>query len=180
MATKKKTPQAVSTSPPEVKTAAELRRESRLYRIVRAFASGATVTEIAQAENIGRTLASRFVNSPESQQILAQFVQNELDLMLEMFYRSLFVIVEAFDATREYTTKDGSVFHGGPDHYARLAAAKQVRDFITAGRPTPKPTEPKERGITVDDLEAIIAHHARRAEEAQKAEEAEKAAREAA
>ena len=85
MATKKKTRPAVSTSPTELKTAAELRRKSRLYRIVRAFASGATVTEIAQAENIGRTLASRFVNSPESQQILAQFVQNELDLMLELF-----------------------------------------------------------------------------------------------
>jgi hypothetical protein len=155
MATKKKTRPVVSTSPTELKTAAELRRESRLYRIVRAFSSGATVTEIAQAENIGRTTASRFVNSPESQQILAQFVQNELDLMLELFYRSLHVIEEAFAATREYTTKDGSVFNGGPDHYARLAAAKQLRDFITAGRSTPKPTEQKERKLTMDEIEPL-------------------------
>ena len=47
---------------------AELRREGRLTRIAKALASGATVTEIAEAEGIGRTLASREANSPECRQ----------------------------------------------------------------------------------------------------------------
>ncbi len=36
-----------------------------LARIAKAFVSGATVTEIAEAEGISRTLASRETNSPE-------------------------------------------------------------------------------------------------------------------
>ena len=45
----------------EVKPAstAELRREGRLARIAKALVFGATVTEIAEAEGISRTLASR-------------------------------------------------------------------------------------------------------------------------
>ena len=42
--------------------------------------------------------------------------------MLGLFYRAVRVIEDAFSATREYTTKEGQVFSGGPDHYARLAA----------------------------------------------------------
>ena len=39
------------------RSTAELRREGRLARIAKALASGATVTEIPEAEGIGRTLA---------------------------------------------------------------------------------------------------------------------------
>ena len=49
-----------SATPP---TTAQLRREGRLTRIAKALASGATVTDIAEAEGIGRTLASRTANS---------------------------------------------------------------------------------------------------------------------
>jgi hypothetical protein len=38
-------------------------------------------------------------------------------------------------------SKDGQVVHGGPDHYARLAATKHFRDFLAAGRPLPKHEE---------------------------------------
>ena len=63
----------------------ELRREGRLARIAKALASGATVTDIAEAEGIGRTLASREANSPECRQLIAEFVSNEQDEMRAMF-----------------------------------------------------------------------------------------------
>ena len=51
--------------------------------------------------------------------------------MLGLFYR-------AVRAVEEYTTKEGQVFSGGPDHYARLAATKHLREFLSAGRPAAK------------------------------------------
>lgn len=61
---KRKTPIAEEA---QSKPTAKLRREGRLARIAKALASGATVTDIAEAEGIGRTLASREANSPECQ-----------------------------------------------------------------------------------------------------------------
>ena len=54
---KRKTP--AIEDPVKPASTAELRREGRLTRIAKALASGVTVTEIAEAEGIGRTLASR-------------------------------------------------------------------------------------------------------------------------
>jgi hypothetical protein len=60
--------------PPPPPRTAELRRESRLARIAKALASGATVTDIAEAERIART---REANSPECRQLIAAFVGDE-------------------------------------------------------------------------------------------------------
>jgi hypothetical protein len=51
---KRKTP-AIEPQPTPI---AQLRREGRLARITKALASGATVTDIAEAEGISRTSAS--------------------------------------------------------------------------------------------------------------------------
>jgi hypothetical protein len=118
----------------------------RLARIAKALVSGASVTEIAEAEGIGRTLASREANSPECRQLLAEFVSNEHDEMRALFYRSLRIIEHALSARREYMTKEGQIIYGGPDHYARLAATKHLRDFLSAGRPAPKQPEKEEKG----------------------------------
>jgi hypothetical protein len=64
---------------------AEFRRDGRLARIARALASGATVTDIAEAEGIGRTLASREANSPECRQLIAEFVGDEWEEMRAPF-----------------------------------------------------------------------------------------------
>ena len=93
----------------EPKPTAELRREGRLARIAKALASGATVTDIAEAEGIGRTLASREANSPECRQLIAEFVSDERDEMRAMFYRALRAIEHAFSARREYMTKEGQI-----------------------------------------------------------------------
>jgi hypothetical protein len=115
------------------------------------------VTEIAEAEGIGRTLASREANSPECRQLLAEFVSNEHDEMRALFYRSLRIIEHALSARREYMTKEGQIIYGGTDHYARLAATKHLRDFLSAGRPAPKQPEKEEkRKITLPELEALL------------------------
>jgi len=106
-----------------------------LARIAKALVSGATVTDIAEAEGIGHTLASREANSPECRQLVAEFVSDERDEMRALFYRSLGAIEHALNARREYMTKEGQIVYGGPDHYARLAATKHLRDFME-GRAT--------------------------------------------
>ena len=93
---------------PAAPSAAELRREGRLTRIAKALASGATVTEIAEAEGIGRTLASREANSPECRQLIAEFVGDEWQEMRAVFYRSMRAIEHALSARREYLTKRGA------------------------------------------------------------------------
>jgi hypothetical protein len=119
---------------PVAPSTAELRREGRLARIAKALASGAAVTDIAEAEGIGRTLASREANSTECRQVIAEFVGDEWEEMRAVFYQSMHVIEHALSARREYLTKDGQIMQGGPDHYPRLAATKHYRDFLN-GQP---------------------------------------------
>jgi hypothetical protein len=45
---------------------------------------------------------------------------------------------------------------GGPDHYARLAATKHFRDFLMASRPAPPQPEPKDKMLTLQELEEIL------------------------
>jgi hypothetical protein len=152
---KQKTP--VIEDPVKSAPTAELRREGRLTRIAKALVSGASVTETAEAEGIGRTLASREANSPECRQLLAEFVSDEHDEMRALFYRSLRAIEQALSARREYMTKEGEIIYGGPDHYARLAATKHLRDFLSAGRPAPKQLGKEERRtLTLPELEELL------------------------
>ena len=63
---------------------------------------------------------------------------------------------DALSARREYMTKEGQIMQGGPDHYARLAATKHLRDFLMASRPAPKQPEPKNKLLTLPELEAML------------------------
>jgi hypothetical protein len=149
-------PKTPITEEAESKPTAELRREGRLTRIAKALASGATVTDIAEAEGIGRTLASREANSPECRQLIAEFVGDEWQEMRAVFYRSMRAIEHALSARREYMTKEGQIMQGGPDHYARLAATKHFRDFLMASRPAPKQPEAKRQLMTLQELEEML------------------------
>ena len=100
------------TEEAQFKPTAEL-RQGRLTRIAKALASGATVTDIAEAEGISRALASREVNSPECRQLIAEFVGDEWEEMRAVFYRSMRAIEHALSARREYLTKDGRIVQGG-------------------------------------------------------------------
>jgi hypothetical protein len=149
-------PKTPITEEAESKPTAELRREGRLTRIAKALASGATVTDIAEAEGIGRTLASREANSREWRQLFALFLVDEWQEMRAVFYRSMRAIEHALSARREYMTKEGQIMQGGPDHYARLAATKHFRDFLMASRPAPKQPEAKRQLMTLQELEEML------------------------
>ena len=96
-------------------------------------------------------------SSPECRQLFAEFVSDEREEMHALFLSVLRTIKHALSARREYMTKDGQIVYGGPDQYARLAAAKHFREFMTAGRPTPKqPEKETRRGMTLPELEALL------------------------
>jgi hypothetical protein len=48
----------------------------------------------------------------------------------------------------------------GPDHFARLTAAKRLLELVTTGRPTPKaPEKPeKQTGLTLEQLEELVSN----------------------
>jgi hypothetical protein len=46
--------------------------------------------------------------------------------------------------------KDGRTLVGGPDHYARLTAAKHLREFLLAGRPLSKKEDRSKRLFTLE------------------------------
>ena len=88
--------------------------------------------------------------------MIAEFVGDEWEEMRAVFYRSMRAIEHALSARREYLTKEGQIMQGGPDHYARLAATKHFRDFLMASRPAPKQPEPKDKMLTLPELEAML------------------------
>ena len=112
---KTRKPSNEQTEPAAPPPPAELRREGRLARIAKALASGATVTEIAEAEGIGRTLASREANSPECRQLIAEFVGDEWEEMRAVFYRSMRAIepLPTFRSVRD--ANHDSVLRGSRD-----------------------------------------------------------------
>ena len=55
-----------------------------------------------------------------------------------------------------FFAKNQEIMQGGPDHYARLAATKHFRDFLMASRPVPKPPEPKNKLLTLPELQEML------------------------
>jgi len=110
---KRKTP-TVEITEAQPKPIADLRREGRLARIVKALVSGATVTDIAEAEASVAPSPHARRNSPECRQLVAEFVSDEHDEMRALFYRSLHTIEHALSARREYMTKEGQIIYGDP------------------------------------------------------------------
>lgn len=149
-----KTPEPEPILPP----AAESRRESRLRRIAAKLLAGATVAEISRAEGISRGTASAVANSDECRQLLVQWVNEEEDELRALYYRSLRVIEAGLSACKEYCSKEGAIFKGGPDYYARLAATKHYREFLKHGRPAPKHPEKDDsrKRLTLPELEALL------------------------
>ena len=88
-----------------------------------------------------------------------QFVNEERELMLGLFFRALRAIEHGFSVRREYVLKSGETVLGGPDHYARLSAAKHLREFMLAGRPISREGENERRRLTWDEIEELLKEH---------------------
>jgi hypothetical protein len=104
-----------------------------LTRIAKALASGATVTDIAEAEGISRTLASREANSPECRQFIAEFVGHEWEQMRAIFYQSMRAIEHALSARRESTEPRMEIMQDGTVRFI----GRHFRDFLMARSPAP-------------------------------------------
>ncbi len=55
--------------------------------------------------------------------------------------------------------KDGRTLVGGPDHYARLSAAKYLREFLLSGRPLCKEEDRSKRLFTLEEIQAALAQN---------------------
>jgi hypothetical protein len=117
-------------------------KTARRGRIAAAVVAGTPLAQVARTEGLSRTWISREANATETRQIIAALVDHELDRLVVLFQRMLTVIEEAFGATRPGITEDGQRYDLGPDHYARLTAAKRFIELVTAGRPVPKAPDP--------------------------------------
>jgi hypothetical protein len=152
-------PRAAKKSPPakpaKKKTAAKARAEARSHRIAESVVKGESVTKIAHDEKISRSWASTQANSPAVQQIIASLVNTSHERIHKMFLRSLDVIEGAFKAM-SIAQFQGTPVVMGPDHYARLAAAKRFVEFAMAGRAVPKDADSGEKAVTLDDIKRIM------------------------
>ena len=60
-------------------------------------------------------------------------------------------------AEQRQLDKAGTVHEIGPDHYARLAAVRRLKDLLVAGRPPVREPEPKRTQFTLDELKEALA-----------------------
>lgn len=132
-------------------------RTARRVRMVEKKLAGKSVSAIARDEGISRAWAGKELDAPESRQIISSLVDQSLDRITILYNKALGVIDDALGAMATVNFQ-GVPVELGPDHYARLTAAKRLLELVTAGRPTPKPpveTE-KSKTVTLAELEQLV------------------------
>jgi predicted transcriptional regulator len=113
--------------------------------------AGQSTSQIAAELGVTARRVRQLIADDDTRQIIAAVVNERLDVIVELFDRSLDVIERAMRAKQR--TKDGTII--GPDHYARLAAVSQLIKILTAGRPIPKAPEPKREEEGIVDYEQL-------------------------
>lgn len=134
------------------------RAKTRKTRVAARTLAGAKAREISAELGVSRRTIERDVAGAEVQQILALHVSRASREIESLFRECLRAIREALQAERFGLSKRGRKVNLGPDHYARLTAVQRFAKLVTAGRPTPKPTEQpnlKEGEFTPAQLEQI-------------------------
>lgn len=127
-------------------------RQARHVRMVEAKLKGRTNVQIAAAEHLTAEWVARELGSDESKQIIAGLVKTDLDRIARLYDQVLVAIELAFKADK-MAVAGKERMNLGPDHYARLAAAKRYLEVISLGRPTAKPPETgKDEHLTLQDL----------------------------
>jgi hypothetical protein len=72
---------------------------------------------------VSRSWASREANAPGTRILIAELLDPHREQLNELFRLTLDLIKDAFQARKIFVVR-GVVVDGGPDHYARLEAAK--------------------------------------------------------
>jgi len=146
---------AKSQKPKKPKTPPATERRTR---ILKAKLAGTPTAAIARAEGLRRETIRAALESDDCQQIILALVRQNVSEIDRLFHRAMVAINQAFDANKIAMYLGGEV-DLGPDHYARLAAAKRYLELVALGRPTPKPKEDNRQVgmITVEELKRVVA-----------------------
>ncbi len=113
---------------------------------------GESVTAIAAAEGLSRDWVGKELRSPESRQIILRLVERHHIRIERLFVTTLDAIDAAFKAQRTVHFMGGRVSLG-PDHYARLTAAKRYLEVVSLGRPVAQAQDGAAKvGMTYDEL----------------------------
>ena len=149
---------AAKKAPKKTGKSKPVRNSARKLKVASGIIAGTPITQIAAEEGVSRATAHRDAASPEVRQILTILISDKIILLESLLRKALTVIEDAFGAQILTATKEGRVVTVGPDHYARLAAAKRFIELTTAGRPVPKAPEPPpdRRRITLTEFEEIL------------------------
>ena len=130
-------------------------RKRRVMKAAAAILVGAPLAPVAREEGVSRAQIHR--DGGEARQIIAGLVDANISDIKVLFITLIVVIRDAMGARRAEKLADGRVIDIGPDHYARLTAAKRFFELLTAGRPAPRAQEEKDhRGITWAQMQALL------------------------
>jgi hypothetical protein len=153
----------------------------RRRRIAACILAGKTLTQIAIEFGISRTWAAR--EAAVARQILAELADEHAAELQAAYTLAVDAVGFALRAKQRAYDKDarrlcrpcagetcplcggtglrrGCAVVLGPDHYARLTAAKRVLEFINAGRAAPKAVEKQDAGeLTIDKVLAVLKDH---------------------
>lgn len=125
-------------------------------RVAKAAMQGAKLTDIAAAEGVSAKTVARDLQSPQTQALIASLVDQQLEFMRESVFAAVHAVRGAFEARREYVI-NGVIELGGPDHFARLAAAKTLLEYMKAGRVAAQPVEASaDRTFTLEQIENVL------------------------
>jgi hypothetical protein len=75
------------------------------------------------AAGVSRSWASREANATGTRILIAELLEGYREQLNELFRLTLDLIKDAFQARKIFLVR-GVLLDGGPDHYARIAAAK--------------------------------------------------------
>jgi hypothetical protein len=98
-------------------------RITKRYIIAGAILAGVKIAAVARQLGVSRSWASREANAPGTRIFIADIFELCRERVKALFDQTLDVIEDAMKARKIFVVK-GVIVDGGPDHYARLEAAK--------------------------------------------------------
>ena len=98
-------------------------RITKRYIIAGALLAGIKIAAVARQLGVSRSWASREANAHGTRIFIADRFELCRERMYALFDQTLDVIEDAMKARKIFVVK-GVIVDGGPDHYARLEAAK--------------------------------------------------------
>jgi hypothetical protein len=88
---------------------------------------------VARQLGVSRPWASREANAAGTRCLIAELLEPHREQLNELFRLTLDLIKDAFQARKIFVVR-GELLDAGPDHYARLEAAKLVLRLISSRR----------------------------------------------